>query len=62
MERTNNAVWCCEKIKDLTKTYREKCNSLRSVGEITCRAKAEIYYNVILDLEKILYGEDYHEE
>ena len=58
MERVNNATYCCNEIEDLIKSYKEKCNSLRSIGEITCRAKAEIYYNVILDLEKILYGDD----
>ena len=42
------------KIEDLIKSYKEKCNLLCSIGEITCRAKVEIYYNVILDLEKIL--------
>lgn len=57
MERVNNATHCCNEIEDLIKSYKEKCNSLRSIGEITYRAKAEIYYKVILDLEKILYGE-----
>lgn len=57
MERVNNAIYCCDEIEELIKTYKEKCNSLRSIGEITCRAKAEIYFKVILDLEKILYGD-----
>ena len=61
MERVNNATYCCNEIEDLIKQYKEKCNSLRSVGEITCRTKAEIYFNVILDLEKILYGESDYE-
>ena len=58
MERVNNATYCCNEIEDLIKSYKEKYNALRSIGEITCRAKAEIYYSVILDLEKILYGYD----
>lgn len=55
MERINNAEWCCNEIKDLIKSYKEKCNYLRSIGEITCRAKAAVYYEVVNDLSKILY-------
>ena len=57
MERVNNAEWCCNEIEELIKSYKKEFNSLRSIGEIRCKAKAEIYFNVILDLEKILYGE-----
>ena len=62
MERVNNAEWCCDEIEELLKSYKRKYNSLRSIGEKTSRANAEIYYNVIFDLEKILYGENNHDE
>lgn len=61
MERVNNASWCCDEIEELIETYKSQCQILRGVGEVSCRAKAETYYRVIIDLEKILYGESNYE-
>ena len=61
MERINNASWCCDEIEELIKTYKTKCGLLRSVGEQRLRAQALVYYEVIRDLETILYGEAYYE-
>lgn len=61
MERVNNAFWCCDEIEDLIKSYKNKCGLLRSFGEVQCRALALVYYEVIRDLETILYGEAYYE-
>ena len=61
MERVNNTSWCCDEIETLIEHYKKQYQMLRSIGERSCRAKAEIYYNVIIDLEKILYGESNYE-
>ena len=61
LERINNAVYCCEAIEYLLQLYKQKCSMLRSVGEVKCRAQAEVYYKVITDLEKILYEESTYE-
>ena len=61
MERVNNASWCCDKIEELIKTYKTKCGLLRSVGDRRLRAKALVYYEIIRDLETILYGESDYE-
>lgn len=61
MERINNTSWCCDEIEDLIKTYKTKCNLLRSVGEERHRVQALVYYEVIRDLETILYGESNYE-
>lgn len=61
MERANNSSWCCDEIEKLIEYYKKQCNELRSIGEITCRAKAAVYYEVVNDLSKILYGEIYYE-
>ncbi len=61
MERINNASLCCDEIEELIKTYKTKCGLLRSVGDTRLRAQALIYYEVIRDLENILYGESEYE-
>ena len=61
MERVNCASWCCDEIEKLIEYYKKQCSELRSIGEITCRAKAAVYYEVVNDLSKILYGEAYYE-
>lgn len=61
MERVNNAFWCCDLIEELIKTYKTKYESSRSVGEQQLRAQALVYYEVIRDLETILYGDAYYE-
>ena len=61
LERINNALWCCDEIEELIKHYEKQCNELRSIGEITYRAKAAVYHEIVNDLSKILYGEIYYE-
>lgn len=57
MERINNASWCCDEIEDLIKRYKKQCSEAKAVGHVQYRAKALVYYEVIRDLENILYGE-----
>lgn len=54
-ERVNNASWCCDQIENLIESYKNEFRKLSSIGERSCRDKAEIYLSVIRDLEKIIY-------
>lgn len=60
-ERKNNALWCCDKIEELIKTYKTKCGLLSSIGNERLRAQALVYHEIIRDLETILHGETYYE-
>lgn len=61
MERVNNASWCCDEIEERIKFYKKQCAEARAIGDVRYRAKALVYYEVIRDLETILYGEAYYE-
>ena len=57
MERVNNATYCCNEIELLIEAYKARYKQLCSVGHVMCKTQAKVYYDVIADLEKILYGE-----
>lgn len=60
-KRVNNTSWCCDEIEELLKQYKIKFQNERSIGHVIHKNKAEVYLEVIQDLEKILYGESYYE-
>lgn len=57
MEKINNASQCCDEIEKLLEHYKKQCSEARAIGHIEQKAKALVYYEVIQDLEYILYGE-----
>lgn len=57
MDRVNNASWCCDEIEKLVEYYKKQCAEARAIGYVQYRAKVLVYYEVIRDLETILYGE-----
>lgn len=57
MDRVNNASWCCDEIEKLVEYYKKQCAEARAIGHVQYRAKVLVYYEVIRDLETILYGE-----
>ena len=57
LERVNNALWCCDEIEELIKHYKKQYLEEKAIGHIQDRTKALVYYDVIKDLEIILYGE-----
>lgn len=46
--KMNNPSWCCEKIQELIKEYKNKEENLYGVEH-------EIYSDIVDDLEEILY-------
>ncbi len=61
LERINNASWCCDEIEELIKHYKKQCSEAKLSDHAEDRAKALVYYEVIKDLEIILYGESEYE-
>lgn len=61
MDRVNNASWCCDEIENLIEYYKKRCSECRSIGEVESRGQAKVYYEVVNDLTRILYGEAYYE-
>ena len=57
LERVNNALWCCDEIEELIKRYKKHYLEEKAIGHAQDRSKALVYYEVIKDLEIILYGE-----
>ena len=57
MKRINNALWCCDEIEELIKRYKKQYLEEKAIGHTQDRTKALVYYDVIKDLEIILYGE-----
>ena len=57
LERVNNALWCCDEIEELIKRYKKQYLEEKAIGYTQDRTKALVYYDVIKDLEIILYGE-----
>lgn len=57
MKRINNALWCCDEIEELIKRYKKQYLEETAIGHTQDRTKALVYYDVIKDLEIILYGE-----
>lgn len=61
MERVNNASWCCDEIEELIKHYKKQYSEAKTSSHIQDSVKALVYYEVIKDLEIILYGESEYE-
>ena len=61
MERVNNASWCCDEIEELIKHYKKQYSEAKLSDNTQDRVKALVYYEVIKDLEIILYGESKYE-
>ena len=57
LERVNNALWCCDEIEELIKRYKKQYLEEKAIGHTQDRTIALVYYDVIKDLEIILYGE-----
>lgn len=61
LERVNNALWCCDEIEELIKRYKKQYLEEKAIGHTQDRIIALVYYDVIKDLEIILYGESKYE-
>ena len=61
LKRVNNTSWCCDEIEELIKRYKKQYLEEKAIAHTQDRTIALVYYDVIKDLEIILYGESEYE-